>query len=177
MVAVPKLDGRKTTHSFFADDLIVCAQHTRTTSTLMAVADEQGKVDNTQVNWEKSGLLRMDVVSGTKTKHGCLKEVYGGAVKDDQLSKRYMGLLVQHDGKFNEQVEVAAKKLHLALIEGESRPLQKEFVLSTRKNARSHLPLSVRDKKGAYGGQKNAMFLERLVGSCWPRGRSGGRWQ
>ena len=54
---------------------------------------------------------------GTKTKIGCLKEVYGGVVKDDQMSKKYMGLLVQHDGKFSEQVEVAAKKLQLASFE------------------------------------------------------------
>jgi hypothetical protein len=64
---VPKLDGRKTTNSFFADDLALFAGSAWVMNELIRVLVWSSELENFKINYEKCELLCFEMAKKMKT--------------------------------------------------------------------------------------------------------------
>ena len=66
---VPKLDGRKTTNSFFADDLALFAGSASVLNELIRVLVWSSELENFKINYEKCELLCFEMAKKDEESH------------------------------------------------------------------------------------------------------------
>ena len=95
---VPKLDGRKTTNSFFADDLALFAGSAWVLNELIRVLVWSPEFENFKINYEKYGLPCFEMSKKMKTP---TMKVHGRSIKDSSRPKKYSGVWLQSDGNMS----------------------------------------------------------------------------
>lgn len=104
---LPKLNDKKLCHSFFADDLLFVAGNTMVLVRLIETLLESATIENYKINWEKCDILCMLLKKSARR----IKKLYHGLIQDSGKPKKYLGVLIQEDGEFDDHIKLMVKKL------------------------------------------------------------------